>query len=88
MLKSQAYHLLNVEDQLHLLPIAYDMNLQDILDPIHALFSWTFDLLAATNDIGNNVLIIVISVFSHSFLDTVCLKRFVTWFRIFSIMVS
>ena len=61
MLKSQAYHLLNVEDQLHLLPIAYDMNLQDILDPIHALFSWTFDLLAATNDIGNNVLIIVIS---------------------------
>lgn len=53
--------MLNVEDQLHLLPIAYDMNLQDILDPIHALFSWTFDLLAATNDIGNNVLIIVIS---------------------------
>ena len=61
MLKSQAYHLLNVQDQLHLLPIAYDMNLQDILDPIHALFSWTFDLLAATNDIGNNVLIIVIT---------------------------
>jgi hypothetical protein len=61
VLKSQAYHLLNVEDQLHLLPIAYDMNLQDILDPIHALFSWTFDLLAATNDIGNNVLIIVIT---------------------------
>ena len=61
MLKSQAYHLLNVQDQLHLLTIDYDMNLQDILDPIHALFSWAFDLLAATNDIGNNVLIIVIS---------------------------
>jgi hypothetical protein len=38
------------------------MNLQDILDPIHVLFMWTFDILAATNDMGNNVLIIVISV--------------------------
>lgn len=61
MLKSQAYHLLNVQDQLPLPSIDYDMNLQDILNPIQLLFSWTFDLLAATNDIGNNVLIIVIS---------------------------
>jgi hypothetical protein len=51
-----------VQDQLHLPPIDYDMNLQDILDPIHAIFEWTFDILAATNDMGNNVLIVVISV--------------------------
>jgi hypothetical protein len=51
-----------VQDQLHLPPIDNDMNLQDILDPIHALFMWTFDILAATNDMGNNVLIIIISI--------------------------
>ena len=54
--------MLNVQDQLHLRPIDYDMNLQDILDPIHALFMWAFDMLAAVNDMGNNILIILISI--------------------------
>ena len=38
------------------------MNLQDILDPIHALFMWTFDLLEAAGDNGNNVLMAIIAL--------------------------
>lgn len=38
------------------------MNFQDILDPIHSLFMWTFSLLEGANDMGNNVLIIIIAL--------------------------
>lgn len=38
------------------------MNLQTILAPIEDLFLWTFSLLEASGDLGNNFLILVFTV--------------------------
>lgn len=38
------------------------MNLQDFLEPIHALFMFSFDILKAGGDLVNNALIIIIAL--------------------------